>query len=151
MRQTTGLSVFFVLLVLASGMIFFSCPSNTITEPEYLLTLTAEGVTGTVDVAYSNLSTNPVTSIFAENTAAVPYSREVTGTIDHSAVETMQFAATADVADGETLTVRAYYDEVLEFPPEDNRKLIAEGTYTNTTGGPVAAESVYVHFSLPQD
>ncbi len=144
-------SVFIPLFLLSLGTVLISCPATPVTDPEYRLTFTVEGVSGTADViTYTNLSVNPVTDLFSESGAAVPYSREVTGIIDHSSIEVRQFGAAAGIAVGETLTVRVYYEEILAFPPENNRKLIAEGSYENATGALITEDAI-VNFALPPE
>lgn len=141
------ISLFFTGLILTLSM--SSCWHTPSTEKEYRLILTAEGVSAAADVAYSDLSTDPVSVIFSENGVSVPYSREITGVVDYSDIHTQQFSVTADINIGETLSVTVYYEEILEFPPENNRKVIAEGSYENTTGGPLTAQAVIVNFPLP--
>jgi effector-binding domain-containing protein len=140
--------LFFTGLILTLSI--SSCWNTPTTDKEYRVTLTAEGVSAPADVAYSDLSTDPVSLIFSENGVSVPYSRETTGDVDFSDIRVHQFSVTAGINNGETLSVTVYYEEILEFPPENNRKVIAEGVYENTTGGPIT-EDVIVNFSLPEE
>lgn len=147
MTARSGSLVFTGLILLFS---ISSCWHTPSTEKEYRVVLTVEGVSATADVVYSNLSTDPVSLIFSENGVSVPYSRGITDAVDFSDTHVHQFSADAAINAGETLSVTVYYEEIFEFPPENIRTVIAEGSYENTTSGPIT-EDVIVNFSLPQD
>lgn len=142
--------LFFTALTATTGGLLVSCTAAASPVIEYKLIFEVDGV-ASADVTYSDLETDPVTDIFTEAGAAVPYTREETGAIDHSDLADRQFSVTADVAAGETLTVTVYYEELLAFPPEGNRRIAAEDSFTNNTVGAIPGVNRIVNFALPKE
>lgn len=143
--------LFAALIVSAVIFLLSSCPAAQAPAREYKVIIEVSGIAATADITYTDLATNPVTDIFSDAGQAVPYTKEVTGSVDYSDIQDRQVTVTADVAAGETLEVTVYYEEIMTFPPEGNRKTVADGAYQNTTGSPVAAYDLIVNFSFPPE
>lgn len=137
--------------IIPALLVLASCPAAQSPAREYKVTVEVSGDPATATVTYTDLATNPPTDIFSDAGQTLPYTKEVTGSVDYSDIQDRQISITADVADGETLAVTAYYEEIMTFPPEGNRKTVADGSYQNTTGGAVPGYDLIVNFSFPPD
>ncbi|WP_319559468.1 hypothetical protein [Marispirochaeta sp.] len=136
------------VLILAA---FFSCSEDltTAVPTECIVTIEVTGVTATVDVVYYDQADNPMITLFTDLGAVVPYSRQITETIDYADIQNRQVSVTADVDVVETLSLNVYYEEIYDHPPDNNRRIIAHDNYENPSATPVNAHTLNVNFILP--
>lgn len=135
-----------IMLVLLMG----ACGDDSIyTISDYIITVEVTGVAAAADVAYTDLAINPATDIFTDAAATVPYSRSVTESLDYTANLSRQASVIADVAVGETLTLIVYYEDVSDFPPDNNRRIVEQKSYANPGAATVTGHEIIISFLLP--
>lgn len=135
------------VLVLAA---LFSCSGDVTSSlpTGYIVTIEVEGDPAGGDIIYTDLVLS--VDVFNETVASFPAVRSDAVMLDYTNTLLRRAAVRADVAPGESIVLRVYYEEVYDHPPENIRRLIkTPATYTNSGTGIETGYTLFIDFSLP--